>query len=465
MQKVFDEVYTLDKRCYDEFLLNEDILMENAALGLAKVVRKKFKKGSSLLIVSGPGNNGADGITLARILCKEYEIYLYLPLGAKSEMCKIQLQRAKAVGVKEVMETTKADLVVDALFGSGLNKPLNEEATKVIEKLNTLKAFKIACDIPTGLDTKGNPSPVAFEADITVSMGSYKTPLFNDNAKDFVGKIKVADLGVNREVYESDTETYLLEKSDMRLPLRVKKCSNKGDFGHTLMILGEKKGACIIAAKAAFAFGSGLCSVFSKKPVKLPDEIMLTKCLPNNTTSVCLGMGLGKKYDPKIVEEIINDKKIPLVIDADLFKDELINKIVQQRENLILTPHPREFASLLKLLEIEDIDAKEVQKRRFELARDFTKRYKNVVLLLKGSNTLISQNGKVYINTFGLPTLSKGGSGDVLTGLIGALLSQGYETLDAAVSASLAHSFAAKAYKKANYSLSPNDLIEEIKCL
>ncbi len=465
MHKVFDEVYTLDKRCYDEFLLNEDILMENAALGLAKAIRKRFKRGSSLLIVSGPGNNGADGVTLGRILYKEYDVSLYLPVGAKSNMCKTQLDRAKAIGVKEIAEITKSDIVVDAIFGSGLNKPLSEEIVKVIKRLNALEAFKIACDIPTGLDTKGNPSPIAFEADVTVSMGSYKTTLFSDNAKDFVGKIKVADLGVSREVYEGNTDTFVLEKSDMRLPLRVKKCSNKGDFGHTLMILGEKKGACIIAAKAAFAFGSGLCSIFSKKPVKLPEEIMLAKSVPHNTTSICLGMGLGKKYNIEVINKIINDKNIPLVVDADLFKDELIEEILQKRENLVLTPHPREFASLLKLLKIEDIDVKEVQRRRFELAREFTKRYKDVVLLLKGSNTLISRNGKVYINTFGSPTLSKGGSGDVLTGLIGALLSQEYQTLEAAISASLAHSFAAKAYKKANYSLSPNDLIEEIKCL
>ena len=464
MQKVFNEVYTLDKRCYDEFGLNEDILMENAAQALSKHIHKKFKKGSSVFIVSGPGNNGADGVTLARILKGDYEVYLYLPLNAKSKMCQLQLQRAKKVGIKPFEEIKSCDVIVDAIFGSGLNKPLSEDITKIVEELNLLKGYKIACDIPTGIDTKGNPNPIAFKADITISMGAYKTLLFNDNAKDFTGKVKIADLGVSRTIYESESDTFLLEKKDMKLPVRKQKNSNKGSFGHSLMILGEKKGACIIAAKASFAFGVGLCSVYSKKAVKLPEEIMLAKSIPLNTTSIALGMGLGDKYSYELIDEIIASN-IPIVLDADILKNELILKFLSSRKNIVLTPHPREFAHLLKLCGFGEFEAKDIQKDRFKLVREFTKKYKDIILLLKGSNTLISQNEKVFINSFGTNALSKGGSGDVLSGLIASLLAQGYSLLDATVSASLAHSFAAKNYKKANYALTPQDLIEGIKCL
>ena len=464
MQKVFDEVYSLDKRCYNEFGLNEDILMENAAQALSNHIHKKFKKGSSVFIVSGPGNNGADGVTLARILQGDYEVFLYLPLGAKSTMCQLQLDRAKKVGIASITNIKECDITVDAIFGSGLNKPLSEDIVKIVEKLNSLRGYKIACDIPTGIDTKGNPNPIVFKADITISMGAYKTPLFGDNAKDFIGKIKVADLGVSRSVYEGESETFLLEKKDMKLPVREQKKSNKGSFGHSLMILGEKKGACIIAAKSSFAFGAGLCSVYSKKAVKLPEEIMLTKSIPQNTTSIALGMGLGEKYTPELIDEIIA-LDIPLVLDADILKNELILKFLSNRKNLVLTPHPREFSHLLKICGFGEFEAKDVQKERFNLAREFTKKYKDIVLLLKGSNTLISQNERVFINTFGTNALSKGGSGDVLSGLIASLLAQGYTPLDAAVTATLAHSLAAKNFKKANYALTPNDLIEGIKCL
>ena len=464
MQKVFDEVYSLDKRCYDEFGLNEDILMENAAQAISRQIHKKFKKGSSVFIVSGPGNNGADGVTLARILQSDYEVFLYLPLDAKSKMCRLQLDRAKKVGIAPITNIKECDIIVDAMFGSGLNKSLSEDIVKIVEKLNSLRGYKIACDIPTGIDTKGNPNPIAFKADITISMGAYKTPLFNDNAKDFIGKIKVADLGVSRSVYEGESETFLLEKRDLKLPIREQKNSNKGSFGHSLMILGEKKGACIIAAKSSFAFGVGLCSVYSKKAVKLPEEIMLAKSIPQNTTSIALGMGLGERYTPELMEEIIA-LDIPLVLDADILKNELILRFLSHRKNLVLTPHPREFSHLLKICGFGKFEVKEIQQDRFKLVREFTKKYKDIVLLLKGSNTLISQNEKVFINRFGTNALSKGGSGDVLSGLIASLLAQGYSTLEAAINASLAHSFAAKNFKKANYALTPNDLIEEIKCL
>ncbi len=465
MKNVFDEVYTLDKKCYERFELSEDILMEHAAYFMAKEIYKRFKKNSSILILCGPGNNGADGITLGRILYKDYKINLFIPFGAKSKMSQIQLKRAKNLGLKPVNKITKSDAIVDALFGSGLNKPLDEKSCDIIKQINQINSFKIACDIPSGINIKGEIFPLAFKADLTISMGAYKTPLFSDFAKDYVGKIKVADLGISHKIYEEESNTFLLQKKDLKLPFRNQQNTNKGTFGHTVFIAGEKKGAVIFASLASFAFGSGLCTVVSNDNIILPPEIMQNKSLPKNQTAVVMGMGLGKNYDINIMESIIKNTKIPLVVDADLFSDKIILKILNTRENIVLTPHPKEFASVLNLLDNSKLKPQDIQKDRFGFARDFTKRFKNVTLLLKGSNTLIAQNGKIYINTYGTSALSKGGSGDVLSGMIGALLSQGRTTLEAAISASLAHSLSGKKYKKANYSLSPQDIIKEIKCL
>ena len=156
-------------------------------------------------------------------------------------------------------------------------------------------------------------------------------------------------------------------------------------------------------------------------------------------------------------------KPIPKIIDADLFYDKLICEILNQE--IVLTPHPKEFCSLLKLCDIADISVDVLQNNRFLYVEKFCTKYPNVVLLLKGANVIISKDKKLFINNLGTAILSKGGSGDVLSGLIGSLLAQGYSTLDSAIISSLAHSLASRNYDKNNYSLSPSDLIEEIKKL
>lgn len=464
MQKIFDEVGTLDKKCYEEFGLSEDLLMENAALGL-KSALKKFKKGSSVLIVSGPGNNGGDGITLSRMIKNDFKVSLHLPFGARSKMAKLQLERAKKVGVKICEKISKADIVVDALFGSGLTKPLDQETTKLINKLNTLEAYKIACDIPTGINTQGNIETEAFKANITVTMGALKKSLFSDNAKEYVGKIKVADLGVARSLYENESEAFLLEKEDMKLPIREKENVNKGDFGRLSVLCGDKKGAAVIASSSAMRFGAGLVTMMSKKERNIPPEIMQSKTLPKNTTTVCAGMGLGDEFDDEELRDILMDKKTPLVCDADLFYKDIVFDILNSKDKLVLTPHPKEFSSLLKITGLSNISPSQVQKDRFELAKEFSLNFPNSVLLLKGANTIIAQNGTIYVSGHGTNALSKGGSGDVLGGMIGALLAQGYSPLEAAVSGSLAHSFCAKNFKGSNYSLTPEDLIRNIGTL
>lgn len=462
MQKVFYEVGTLDQNCYDNYGLSEDILMEHAANSIASNIERNFKEKQSVLIVSGPGNNGADGIALARLLYGKYDVNLAIPFGAKSPMAKLQLQRARLLGVKEVNTLVQCDVIVDSLFGSGLNKPLDESSVKVINGLNSLNGYKIACDIPSGINNDGQISPICFKADITITMGALKSALFNDEVKDFTGVIAIANLGVQRSVYEAKTDMFLLEKGDLKLPFREKLNSHKGDFGHLSVILGDKKGAGLLAADAGFAFGVGLVSVIAHEELNLPYHIMQSHSLPLNTTAIAIGMGLGK-YDDKEIKDILQ-QDTPKVIDADLCYDKNILEILNNK-NIVITPHPKEFCSLLKLTDTADIRVEVLQKNRFEYLKIFSSKFPNLVVLLKGANTLIAQNGIIYINHIGRPVISQGGSGDVLTGLIGSLLAQKYEPLEAAIQASLAHTIASKNFKLNNYAMKPQDIIEEVKKL
>jgi len=461
MQKLFKEVNSLDKRCYEKFLLTEDLLMEHAANEMAVYIKEHYSNKNSILIVCGSGNNGADGLALGRLLHKEFEINIYLHSQTKSKMAKIQEQRLKALNINFIENISDCDIVVDCLFGTGLNKKIDDKTIELIKKMNFMDSIKIACDIPSGVNNKGQVDSIAFYADTTITMGALKLSLFSDKAKDYVGKIKVASLGVNREAYETSSDMYLLDKGDLKLPFRDKNNSHKGSYGHLNVVAGCKVGAGVIAAKAAFSFGVGIVSIVCHENLNLPYHIMQTHFISENCTAIAIGMGLGK-YEKDEVKKILA-KDISLIIDADLFYSELILDVLDKE--VVLTPHPKEFCSLLALCNITNINVEELQNNRFKYVELFSNKYPNVVLLLKGTNVIISQNNKLYINTFGTTVLSKGGSGDVLSGLIGSLLAQGYSSLDATLSASLAHSLVALNYKKNNYSLEPEDLIEGIKIL
>lgn len=456
MREVFRDVYSLDKKCYEKYNLTEDVLMEHAAYEMALEIYKRIEKGSSVTIVAGPGNNGGDGITLARILLGDYKVNLFLPLNAKFQMAKLQLERFLRVGGKVSKKLKEADVVVDAIFGSGLKRDLSKEIIKIVEKMNKMDGFKLACDISTGIDEKGNLRPIAFRADLTVTMGAEKFSLYSDLAKDYVGEIKVANLGVAFSNYVEKSDFFVLEKEDLRLPVRDKQNSHKRTYGHLGVLCGEKKGAAILASMAAFNFGCGLVSLVTHEEINAPYEIMQTHHI-ENFSALAFGMGLGNYFDDELKE--IAKLNIPMVIDADMFYKKEIKKFL--KKDVVLTPHPKEFAVLLKITEIGEYSTKEVQENRFDLAYEFSKKYPNVVLLLKGANKIIAHNKKLYIDPLGNVALAKGGSGDVLAGMIGSLLAQGQNLLDATINASLAHSIAGN--YEPNYALTPTKLIKMLE--
>lgn len=459
MLKVFNEVNSLDKKCYKKYLLSEEILMEHAAIGIYNHIIKKFDYNSKILIVCGSGNNGADGIVVARLLNRYYNIELFIIKEPKSPIAILQKKRILSLGIKtinSISETNSYDIVVDCILGTGLNNTLSLDIKNIIDTINNIEAYKIACDIPSGIDQQGKILSTAFKANTTITMGALKISLLTDIAKDYVGDIKVANLGLINSLYEGDTNCYLLEKKDLKLPHRTQKDTNKGLYGHLSVILGDKKGAGLIVCETALNFGVGLVTAITDD-TNIPYTIMYSETIPQKTTCIALGMGLGNNFD----KEILNTN-LPLLLDADIFYNDIILTQLH-KNNIVLTPHPKEFCSLLKITNIDNIDIKTLQNNRFYYLNKFCKKYPNVVVVLKGANSIVQQNDKIYINNLGTAKLSFGGSGDILAGIIASLLTQNYTPLDSAIQGTLVHTIASLNYDKNDYSLNVKDLIEQIK--
>ncbi|GAA7840720.1 NAD(P)H-hydrate dehydratase [Helicobacter pylori] len=466
MLSVYEKVNALDKRALEELFLSEDILMENAAMALERAVLQNASLGAKVIILCGSGDNGGDGYALARRLVGRFRVLVFEMKLAKSPMCQLQKERAKKVGVviktyeeNALNQNLECDVLVDCVVGSAFKGGL--EPFLNFESLSQKARFKIACDIPSGIDSKGRVDKRAFKADMTISMGAIKSCLLSDRAKDYVGELKVGHLGVFNPIYEIPTDTFLLEKSDLKLPLRDRKNAHKGDYGHAHVLLGKHSGAGLLSALSALSFGSGVVSVqaleceitSSNKPL----ELVFCENFPKKLSAFALGMGL--ENIPKDFNRWLG--LAPCVLDAGVFYHKEVLQALEKE--VILTPHPKEFLSLLKSVGI-NISMLELLDNKLEIARDFSQKYPKVVLLLKGANTLIAHQGQVFINTLGSVALAKAGSGDVLAGLIVSLLSQNYTPLDAAINASLAHALAGLEFKN-NYALTPLDLIEKIKRL
>lgn len=493
MKSLFLDTRPLDTRAKTELCLTEDILMENAAAALEERAARFFEDGkicskvARVLIVCGSGDNGADGLVLARRLkgrvfgSVQVEPCVLQVLPPKSSGCILQTERAKKIGVDFTDRIFDAPLIVDCLFGSGFHGGLKPDIEELIIALNSLDGYKIACDVPSALDCAIKGSGAAFAADETVTMGAGKIQLYLDGAKDYTGRIFTASLGISDSVFEGafKPDAMFLEESDLRLPSRKLKNVHKGSFGHVAVVSGTKPGAAVMAADSALHFGAGLVSLVSQAGAPhfvVPYELMLADKVPETATALAIGMGLGheqQNFAPYL--ELLKNGEVPAAIDADLFYCKSLPQILEARSSAaktILTPHPKEFAVMLKTCGLADVSPADIQKDRLGFAKMFCKAYKNIVLVLKGATPIISvfsedSGFEAFFNPHGSPVLAKGGSGDVLSGLSAALLAQGCSAKDAAIQASLAHALAsARAEQKvSSYAFTPSALIEEISLL
>lgn len=469
MKNIYRNTSFLDKRACEKYQLTPEILMENAAFAIESLIESLSHKGSVVTILCGGGDNGGDGYTLARRLSGDYRVRILQCKEPKSPLCKLAYEHAKECDVKFIKKILPCDIVVDCVVGSGLRGQLESSISDILSIAQKSASLNIACDVPSGLNEQSDG--FVFKAHHTVCMGAINLMCLNDRAKDYVGKIHVGKLGLSESHYQINSNIKMLEDSDISLPLRQEANVNKGNFGHLAVFSGEKSGASIISAQSALHFGTGLVSIINDKDAQIPYEIMQIRDLPQKTTAIALGMGLGIEKSADILESLY-ESNIPCLLDADVFYTPTIktflDKTLQEQcldstREIILTPHPKEFTSLLKICNFGDY----VPHKKLDLMLEFTQKYPHVTLLLKGANVFIAKANEVYINPLGQNALAKGGSGDVLSGLIGALLAQGYDALRATLQGSLAHTLAANLALKdiASYALSPYSLIESIKRL
>lgn len=463
MLPLYRHLKELDVAASERYGIPEEILMENAANGVREFLSERGVISKKTLVVAGGGNNGADGLALARMLPNCSVLQAVEPSNA---LCKLQFERARRLGIEFVSQPHGFELIIDAVLGSGLKRPLEGDIKTLVETLNGIEATKVALDIPSGVMDGIGKECTAFTADFTVTLGARKEALYSDTAKEFVGEIVLKGLGLSSEKYTEGfaPSSYLLEKTDIKLPSRKKRNCNKGDFGHLFIIGGEMIGASIIAAKAALRFGVGLVTVTARDSMVLEPQVIFSNTIPDKQGTVLIGQGLGFAFDDKEIVEVVANSKNS-VIDADLFKKERLKTILGLDKEMVLTPHPKEFASLLKITENIDVSVDEIQSDRFGFARRFSQRHRDKTLLLKGANTLIAHNGEIFVMPYGSAALAKGGSGDALAGVISSLMAQGYSALEAAKTGSLAVALSASSYKGADYSMTIEDLLEGLKWL
>ena len=487
MKAVFSDSQKVEKEAKFRYAFPEFIMMENAAAALEAAIPQL----SPVFILCGSGNNGGDGYALARRISGKIPCEIFAIKAPKTEEAINQRKMAEAAGVPILTDLppdqklSSYGVIVDCILGTGFSGELKEPLTGIIEKVNKLPAYKISCDIPSGL---------AFKADLTVTMGCLKTALFDDKAKELCGKIEIADLGIAAEKFQACgiPDAFLIEKADIKLPWRKNKAAHKGTYGHTALFAGEKSGAGILAAEAALNFGSGLVTLVKTEnsnlsQFKISPELMINDEIPANTTCILIGSGLGKveahtqrlpptpacKALEKVKDWFASAKSPACLFDADLFSWKELPAFLDQLHTarpegkIILTPHLKELKTFCDFA-FPDEDALTVAEltqaeKRIETGKKICKRFPGVTLIMKSANTFIAHEDDIYICDAGSPSLAKAGSGDVLAGMTAALLAQGYTALDAAITAVYAHAFAGTSFAAGqDWALTAEKLISRI---
>jgi len=433
-------------------------LMENAAQACVIEIIKEINVNKRLLIFCGKGNNGADGLAIARMLeGYNYQIQVFIIEHATQSTSNFITNLHRFNGFIKHINTEKdlpninleTDILIDCILGNGLNKPITGLIKNVVEELNKAKVYKYAIDIPTGLFSNllMDESFPCLKVNKTLTFQCPKLNfLFQENYK-LTGDFIVLDIGwhTDAEPNEKSNCYYTTKAEIIKIYTPRKKFVSKYDFGHALIIAGShgKIGAALLATKACIACGAGLTTAYIPDcgynilQSSAPEAMCMTdtnfKCIteiPNvqNINAIGIGPGIGlTESTEKSFDAFMRINKIQLVIDADA-----INMLAKNPEllkhllpNTILTPHFRELERLTKPVKTEA--------ERLQLAIDFAIKYQ-VIVILKGAFTaIVNSNGDVHFNSTGNSSLSKGGSGDTLTGIIVSLLAQNYTPINAAI--------------------------------
>lgn len=478
----------IDKQTIDEYNMPGIILMENAA---EQIFRNISTLENRYIIFCGNGNNGADGLAVGRKLILDNKDVLFVlikPRENPSEEFQINFNILKSLNSNMLIidDIDKLDeiqqlieefpIVIDSIFGIGLDRKLNDFYIKIIDIINNSKKKIIAVDVPSGLDADtGRPLGNAVKADITYTVEVIKKGFIEYSALEYLGDLKVIQIGIPENVKQANDENiYVLSRESYRNKLIKRKIyGHKGNYGRAVLVAGSIGclGAARLATESCIRSGAGLTTLITSSEGRkllsgsLVEGMLATfednekvKYLLSKADAVAFGPGIKEDEESmKLLEEIIIDSPSSIIIDAGGINLLSKNKkcLCSVKDKVILTPHPGEMARLIGK------DISYVEKNRIECSRAFAKQYKCIVLL-KGYNTIITDGRNVFINKTGNSKMASGGMGDTLTGIITALVAQGYSNMDATLLGAYIHGLAAEYSARDRYSIIARDLIESI---
>ncbi len=478
-------------------------LMERAASMLVSVMQQRIGKDDRILAVCGPGNNGGDGVAAGRILFLQGYHVAILVIGEEnkySPQMKAQLEMAKNLGIplENRNKLSEYNIIIDAIFGVGLSKPVTGVFEETIRKMNESPNVIYSVDLPSGISAEnGAVLNVAVKADETVTFGHNKIGLLLYPGTEYAGVTTVADIGFPMEAtVKARPDTFYYQKEDLKLLPRRRNYSHKGTYGKVLIVAGSKgmAGAACLSAHAAYRSGAGLVKVLTSEcnriilQTQLPEalyaayddkdinddrrqQLLLADIAWASVIVVGPGLSLSKTSE-ELVETVIRKAKVPVIIDADAITllsmrleehgSEASNGLEQRLSKLsellpvgtILTPHLMELSRLIGL------PVSDITNNLIDTARLCS--YNNkLIYAVKDARTIVTKDSRYYVNISGNHGMATGGSGDVLTGIIAAMVAQGMEPYEATCLAVYIHGLAgdAAASEKGSYSMMASDII------
>ena len=476
-------------------------LMENAGSAAAHIIKENFTlDGKKVVIICGKGNNGGDGYVISRKLYDSGAQLRVISMDdASTDSAKEMLSKAVQLGIRPINYESyeaisrqyieSADIIVDAVFGIGFKGEPKDAYKNVIEAINNSEATKIAIDIPSGMNCDGVLDNKTFvKADLTITFGAYKPCHLLYPTFEYCGNVKVADIGMPDESYDSVTPImHVVNKHDVIKALPERKVgAHKGDCGTAGLLCGSKgySGAAVIAGRASVKSGAGIVNMIIPEDIytivatSIPEAVCTVLDKIDNgevsntiaekvvlefdkCTAGLIGCGLGQNEQAKRnVYDVMKNCSIPLVLDADGINilSSNIRCIRQYTNDVVITPHPKEASRIL------GISVEEIQNNLLGAAKLLASKT-GAVSVLKGAKTIIAlPDGSAYIVTDGNPGMATAGTGDMLAGMIVAFMAQGLSAADSAISAVKIHAMAGDVAVKETsvLSLTPTDMINAL---
>ncbi len=478
-------------KAWDQFTIREEPvtsinLMERACRAFTHWLFERYDATHKIGVICGTGNNGGDGLGIARMLHEwNYPVKVWVVRGGSKESDDFSSSLKKLEGkitpteISAPEEThlfSDCSLLIDALFGSGLTRPVEGIYASVIERINQSNAIRISVDVPSGIRIDQHSEGAIVKAHQTVTFQNPKLAFLMPENHEFVGDWHMVDIGLSKKFLKDiDAEYSLTVLKSVKRKLKPRdKFDHKGNFGHALLIAGStgKMGACVLAARAALRSGVGLLTThvpqrgYSIIQTAVPEAMTTVDTSPDYFSgreieefydAIGIGPGIGQATESgQALEKILGSTVKPLVLDADALNLMAINPklLVSVPKGSILTPHPGEFVRLAGSWK-HDFE-------KMDKLKALSKRLQSVVLLKGAYTAIASPSGKVAFNATGNPGMATGGTGDVLTGILTGLLAQGYPAMEAAILGTYLHGLAGDlaAHEKGINSLIAGDIIE-----